>query len=206
MPASCSMRTESPSGATISSFATPKRIAYNDIRGIKAKPMGWSGKGRFWGASDPRYWFPLDIHRGNQTDPAGPRCGPLGEAVHHSRKPRTRHCRRCATGYGPADRRGAARAAGRAPGVDRGQRRPHLRVRPVQHRRRAAVHHRPVRPDDWATRTADDDGGDRPDRRGICRRHARQCDRAKEVDGAASPSATRHSRCWVRSRSRCRCC
>ena len=29
--------------------------------------MSWaSGKGRFWGASDPRYWFPLDIHRGSK--------------------------------------------------------------------------------------------------------------------------------------------
>jgi hypothetical protein len=48
-------------------FATPKRIAYSDIQGIKAKPMGWnSGKGRFWGASDPRYWFPLDTQRGKK--------------------------------------------------------------------------------------------------------------------------------------------
>jgi len=48
-------------------FATSKRIAYRDIKGIKAKPMGWaSGKGRFWGASDPRYWFPLDMQRGKK--------------------------------------------------------------------------------------------------------------------------------------------
>jgi hypothetical protein len=48
-------------------LATPKRISYSDIRGIKAKPMSWnSGKGRFWGASDPRYWFPLDIHRNSK--------------------------------------------------------------------------------------------------------------------------------------------
>jgi hypothetical protein len=48
-------------------FATPKRIAYSDIQGIKAKSMGWaSGKGRFWGASDPRYWFPLDLQRGSK--------------------------------------------------------------------------------------------------------------------------------------------
>ena len=48
-------------------LATPKHIAYSDIRGIKTQPMGWaSGKGRFWGASDPRYWFPLDVHRGDK--------------------------------------------------------------------------------------------------------------------------------------------
>ncbi len=48
-------------------FATPKRIAYGDIQGIKAAPMGRaSGKGRFWGASDPRYWFPMDFHRGSK--------------------------------------------------------------------------------------------------------------------------------------------
>ena len=45
-------------------FATPKRIAYSEIQGIKAHPMGWnSGKGRVWGAGDPRYWFPLDMQR-----------------------------------------------------------------------------------------------------------------------------------------------
>jgi len=48
-------------------LATPKRISYSDIQGIKTKPISWnSGKGRFWGASDPRYWFPLDIHRGSK--------------------------------------------------------------------------------------------------------------------------------------------
>jgi hypothetical protein len=48
-------------------LATPKRICYSDIQGIKTKPMSWnSGKGRFWGASDPRYWFPLDIHRNSK--------------------------------------------------------------------------------------------------------------------------------------------
>ena len=48
-------------------FANPKRIGYSKIQGIKAKPMSWtSGKGRFWGAADPRYWFPLDIHRGSK--------------------------------------------------------------------------------------------------------------------------------------------
>jgi hypothetical protein len=48
-------------------FATPKRIAYSDIQGIKAQPMGWAtGKGLLWGASDTRYWFPLDIQRGNK--------------------------------------------------------------------------------------------------------------------------------------------
>lgn len=49
-------------------FATSKHVAYRDIRGIKAKPIGWaSGKGRFWGATDPRYWFPLDLQRGKKS-------------------------------------------------------------------------------------------------------------------------------------------
>ncbi|OBK94804.1 hypothetical protein A5645_15500 [Mycobacterium asiaticum] len=49
-------------------FATPKRVAYSDIKGIKSEQMGWaSGKGRIWGAGDPRYWFPLDIHRGRKS-------------------------------------------------------------------------------------------------------------------------------------------
>jgi hypothetical protein len=48
-------------------LATPKRIAYTAIQGIKAESMSWSsGKGRFWGASDPRYWFPLDTRRGSK--------------------------------------------------------------------------------------------------------------------------------------------
>ena len=48
-------------------LATAKRICYSDIQGIKTKPISWkSGKGRFWGASDPRYWFPLDIHRNSK--------------------------------------------------------------------------------------------------------------------------------------------
>jgi hypothetical protein len=48
-------------------LASPKRIAYHDIRGIKAQPMNWlSGKGRIWGTSDPRYWFPLDRRRGRK--------------------------------------------------------------------------------------------------------------------------------------------
>ncbi|MDT5225030.1 MAG: hypothetical protein QOG19_2437, partial [Mycobacterium sp.] len=34
---------------------------------IKSQQMSWSsGKGRLWGASDPRYWFPLDFHRGRK--------------------------------------------------------------------------------------------------------------------------------------------
>lgn len=49
-------------------FATSKRVAYSDIQGIKAESMGWaSGKGRLWGAADPRYWFPLDTQRGSKT-------------------------------------------------------------------------------------------------------------------------------------------
>ncbi|OBK18309.1 hypothetical protein [Mycobacterium asiaticum] len=49
-------------------FANSKRVAYSEIQGIKSKQMGWAtGKGRFWGATDPRYWFPLDIHRGRKA-------------------------------------------------------------------------------------------------------------------------------------------
>ena len=48
-------------------LATAKRIAYNKIRGIRAKPMSWlSGKGRIWGTSHPRHWFPLDVARGRK--------------------------------------------------------------------------------------------------------------------------------------------
>jgi hypothetical protein len=48
-------------------WAGPKRIAYTKIQGVKARPMSWaSGKGRIWGASDPRYWFPLDRRRGRK--------------------------------------------------------------------------------------------------------------------------------------------
>ncbi|KZS84387.1 MULTISPECIES: hypothetical protein [Mycobacterium] len=49
-------------------FATSKRIAYRDIKSIKTEQMGWaSGKGRLWGATDPRYWFPLDVKRGSKN-------------------------------------------------------------------------------------------------------------------------------------------
>lgn len=45
-------------------WAGAKRIAYTKIRGVKAKPMSWArGKGRIWGAFDPRYWYPLDPRR-----------------------------------------------------------------------------------------------------------------------------------------------
>ena len=55
-------------GITIRRYYFPlagsKRIAYGDIRGIKPEQMTFaSGGGRIWGATDPRYWFPLDIHR-----------------------------------------------------------------------------------------------------------------------------------------------
>ncbi|QLL08477.1 hypothetical protein [Mycobacterium vicinigordonae] len=49
-------------------FANAKRIEYADITSIKSKKMGWAtGKGRIWGATDPRYWFPLDVHRGRKS-------------------------------------------------------------------------------------------------------------------------------------------
>jgi hypothetical protein len=48
-------------------WAGPKWIGYPEVRQIHAQPMNWlSGKGRIWGASDPRYWFPLDTHRGSK--------------------------------------------------------------------------------------------------------------------------------------------
>jgi hypothetical protein len=48
-------------------WAGSKRIAYAKIRRVNPQPMGWlSGKGRIWGASGPRYWFPLDIQRGSK--------------------------------------------------------------------------------------------------------------------------------------------
>jgi hypothetical protein len=58
-------------GITIRRYYFPmaghKRIAYPDIRAVTAQPITWnSGKGRFWGASDPRYWFPLDFRRGSK--------------------------------------------------------------------------------------------------------------------------------------------
>lgn len=49
-------------------LANSKRIAYSDIQGIKSEKMTWSsGKGRIWGAGDPRYWFPLDARRGRKS-------------------------------------------------------------------------------------------------------------------------------------------
>ena len=144
--------------------------------------MSWaSGKGRFLGALNPRYRLPRDVHRGKQTDPADTRAGPLGEAVHHSRGPRTRH--RPAARPGTAQLTGAARrgllvgltaaSVGVIYGYDLSSIAGALLFITDQ-----------FRPDDFAARTADDDGGDRPDRRRTRWRRAGQCDRAKEVDGA----------------------
>ena len=48
-------------------LSVPKRVAYNKIRGIRAKPMSWaSGKGRFLGAVKPRYRLPRDVHRASK--------------------------------------------------------------------------------------------------------------------------------------------
>ena len=45
-------------------WAGPKRIAFSQVRRIRTQPMSWlTGKGRIWGTSEPRYWFPLDTHR-----------------------------------------------------------------------------------------------------------------------------------------------
>jgi hypothetical protein len=59
-------------GITIRRYYFPlagsKRVAYTDIQNVKTEPMSWSsGKGRIWGATDPRYWFPLDIRRGRKN-------------------------------------------------------------------------------------------------------------------------------------------
>ncbi|MEE3067120.1 MAG: PH domain-containing protein [Actinomycetota bacterium] len=55
-------------GITIRRYYFPlagaKRIPYSEIRNIKTEEMTFaSGGGRIWGATDPRYWFPLDIRR-----------------------------------------------------------------------------------------------------------------------------------------------
>jgi hypothetical protein len=43
---------------------TSKRIPYSKIQKFDARPMGcFSGKGRGWGTSNPRYWLPLDMTR-----------------------------------------------------------------------------------------------------------------------------------------------
>lgn len=55
-------------GITIRRYYFPlgsdKRIAYNDIRGVRIVTMNWlTGKGRLWGTADPRCWLPLDLRR-----------------------------------------------------------------------------------------------------------------------------------------------
>ena len=48
-------------------LATSKQYCIHPDPGHQTRPMSWAtGKGRFWGATDPRYWFPLDIHRGSK--------------------------------------------------------------------------------------------------------------------------------------------
>ncbi|WP_445169512.1 hypothetical protein ACTXG7_09410 [Mycolicibacterium sp. Dal123E01] len=45
-------------------MATPKRIAYSDIRRVLVEDMNWlTGKGRFWGAAIPNTWMPMDWGR-----------------------------------------------------------------------------------------------------------------------------------------------
>jgi hypothetical protein len=41
---------------------TAKKVPYGVIRGVEEIELG-SGRGRIWGATDPRYWFHLDLHR-----------------------------------------------------------------------------------------------------------------------------------------------
>ena len=42
--------------------ATAKKVPYGAIRDVEEIELG-SGRGRIWGAADPRYWFHLDLHR-----------------------------------------------------------------------------------------------------------------------------------------------
>jgi hypothetical protein len=45
-------------------WAGAKRIPYTQVRQVRTEPMTFlSGGGRIWGATDPRYWFPLDVGR-----------------------------------------------------------------------------------------------------------------------------------------------
>lgn len=45
-------------------LGTSKRIPYDRIHGVHARPMGWlTGKGRGWGTAHPGYWLPLDRSR-----------------------------------------------------------------------------------------------------------------------------------------------
>ncbi|MGA7051725.1 MAG: hypothetical protein WBZ37_10675 [Mycobacterium sp.] len=45
-------------------LSLPKRVAYNKIRGIRAKPMSWvKGNRRLVGALNPRYRLPRDVRR-----------------------------------------------------------------------------------------------------------------------------------------------
>jgi hypothetical protein len=45
-------------------LATAKRISYGDIRRVIVENMTWTtGKGRFWGATVPNTWMPLDMGR-----------------------------------------------------------------------------------------------------------------------------------------------
>lgn len=49
-------------------FGQSKRIPYQSIRQVRTLPLTWlTGKGRLWGTSSPRYWFPLDMRRPRKT-------------------------------------------------------------------------------------------------------------------------------------------
>ena len=55
-------------GLTIRRYYFPlgmsKRIPYARIKGVQELHMGaLTGKGRLWGSSDLRHWFPLDLRR-----------------------------------------------------------------------------------------------------------------------------------------------
>jgi hypothetical protein len=45
-------------------LGTPKVIPYAQIRSVATVEMGaFTGKGRLWGTSSPRYWAHLDLRR-----------------------------------------------------------------------------------------------------------------------------------------------
>ena len=49
-------------------LGTSRRIPYQRIHTVGARPMGWwSGKGRGWGTAHPGYWLPLDLSRARKN-------------------------------------------------------------------------------------------------------------------------------------------
>ncbi len=54
-------------GAYYFPFGQSKRVYYRDVTGLTVYNMGLhSGRYRFWGTADPRYWLNLDWSRPNK--------------------------------------------------------------------------------------------------------------------------------------------